>query len=402
MKHERFYTQEEVDNHRCTYKFNNRFKDLQGKTTDQITVIKLWGKERKHTWWFCQCTCGNIVKRSTNQINSRTTLRCSACTREAMSATCKKKSDRLIPLITEKFPHITLITRDTRRWTFHCGKCNTEFRESQSEMIKDNYKGTPCKCDNGVKFTQWTQKMREDQVIGRCKLIGAEFLYWEDGGYVNNTSRVWLKCKVHQEHKPWDVSINNLVGSAVYGCPECGVIRRADSSRHTLEKFILDATAVHGDKFNYDHYKYVCSRTPSKVVCNNCGKSFKVSYDNHVNKGRGCPGCSNRTQRQTYIVLISDVDHNTPLAIKYGKANDSEKRLGEHIGNTSHSLDLVGVWEYEHNINCTDAENFVKRNIGGNFLSQKDISAGYTETLSVFRIEDVIKVYEEFGGNRIL
>lgn len=60
--------------------------------------------------------------------------------------------------------------------------------------------------------------------------------------------------------------------------------------RKTLEQFIKDAKAVHGDKYDYSEVQYLNNHIKIKVKCNLCGSVFYITPDNLL-QGRGCKYC---------------------------------------------------------------------------------------------------------------
>lgn len=59
----------------------------------------------------------------------------------------------------------------------------------------------------------------------------------------------------------------------------------------TKEEKIRRAVELHGDQFDYSNWDVTDSRTPKWCTCKKHQLSWKISYDNHVNKGKGCPLC---------------------------------------------------------------------------------------------------------------
>ena len=69
--------------------------------------------------------------------------------------------------------------------------------------------------------------------------------------------------------------------------------------RKTLEEFLADAKALHGDKYDYSLVtEYVNNRTPVTIICKTCGKPFPQKPHLHL-AGHGCTHCANNTQLTT-------------------------------------------------------------------------------------------------------
>jgi hypothetical protein len=75
------------------------------------------------------------------------------------------------------------------------------------------------------------------------------------------------------------------------GCKDCGYIKRGNSLRKTIEKFLDKAKLVHLDTYDYSLIEYVDSRTKVKIICKEDGHGiFEQNPTSHL-KGIGCPKC---------------------------------------------------------------------------------------------------------------
>lgn len=75
-----------------------------------------------------------------------------------------------------------------------------------------------------------------------------------------------------------------------FNCPKCGREQVADKLSHSLERFISDAIAAHGDKYDYSEVEYVNALSNVKIVCPVHGPFFQKPA-NHV-RGVACSKCS--------------------------------------------------------------------------------------------------------------
>jgi menaquinone-dependent protoporphyrinogen IX oxidase len=55
-------------------------------------------------------------------------------------------------------------------------------------------------------------------------------------------------------------------------------------------KYIADAIAVHGDKYDYSKFQYFNSQTSVTIICKIHGE-FQQSIQSHIREGRDCPEC---------------------------------------------------------------------------------------------------------------
>lgn len=73
------------------------------------------------------------------------------------------------------------------------------------------------------------------------------------------------------------------------GCPDCGVLKRAESHTSNLHDVIKKAKQVHGNKYTYDKFVYRNAKEKSIVTCLKHG-DFSVNANN-LHNGKGCPDC---------------------------------------------------------------------------------------------------------------
>lgn len=396
-KRTKSYTEDYVENYHYDYTpLTSRFQDLTGKVFGKLKVLKLKERKKAHTTWFVRCECGSITTKITNQLN-RGVDSCTDCTFKSYGDNKAKGEAYYASKIKQIHPEYRLINSYNGKvktsWYWYCLKCNTPFTSRPPNLI--DYPNKVCQC-NDIRFTKWTRQLRERQIQTICKSRGLKFLGWQSE-YKDSKSRVYLKCP---NHPHYDISVGNLVTkSAEYGCPFCADEKKGTHLNHGLNKFIKEATRVHKGSFDYSEYKYKCSRTPSKITCNVCKESFTASYDNHVNKKRGCPSCKGKNQKHTYLVSV--VDSGIPIALKYGIATDVNIRFGDHKRACSFELELLSDWMFPNSISCKAAELEIKRNVTGSVLSSLEFPSGNTETTHVYNLDYIEKVYKSYGGTKV-
>ena len=126
--------------------------------------------------------------------------------------------------------------------------------------------------------------------------------------YINSTSVVTVTCRIHGDFliKP----ISHIHGKA--GCVKCGNEASAMKRRHPVEEFVRQATAKHGDRYDYSQVVYTNIDTAVAILCETHGL-FKQSAYNHI-RGQGCPSCAVQQMTdnkgystQTYIEAANNV-----------------------------------------------------------------------------------------------
>lgn len=56
--------------------------DLTGQKYNELTVIKRIGTKRNHSYWECQCSCGNIVSVNSSDLRTGNTTSCGCMKRK--------------------------------------------------------------------------------------------------------------------------------------------------------------------------------------------------------------------------------------------------------------------------------------------------------------------------------
>jgi hypothetical protein len=82
-------------------------------------------------------------------------------------------------------------------------------------------------------------------------------------------------------------------------CKICGYERL----RGNTENFILRATEIHGDKYNYDLVEYISIKLKVKILCNNCHNIFEKRPD-RILAGQGCKICLDNSKRSSNEIFI--------------------------------------------------------------------------------------------------
>lgn len=109
----------------------NRIKDLTGQVFGRLTVLRLYGKDKKgRAMWECQCECGNIKVAQSYLLTAGYTRSCGCLARETRSAAGKKVGGktpgRFKDLTGKVFGYLTVLERGensnggSARWKCRC------------------------------------------------------------------------------------------------------------------------------------------------------------------------------------------------------------------------------------------------------------------------------------------
>lgn len=294
----------------------------------------------------------------------------------------------------DKYPNLKKVSNHKLKPTWYCCACNTGFCLEESKVNK--HTSYPCKCT--LPFRYWDLKNREFQIKEICSERGLSFLGWKDT-YKGNKSRVFIKCK---HHPHFEVSINNFTNvKTPTGCLPCSRQKTKHALTADKHKIITEGLKAHGSIFDYTDFVYINSRTPSKVKCTVCDTAFLVSYDNHVNKRRGCPACRGKNQNTLYLLDVLDSEDNL-FCIKYGITRNINSRLADHSRkNKNIVFKLNSVFNFDSYIDCRSTENKIKSALGSNHFSKKDILSGFTECVPVDREQEILNIINDSSGVKI-
>lgn len=124
------------------------------------------------------------------------------------------------------------------------------------------------------------KKTNEDFFEDAINVHGYEYDY-SDVIYANMKTCVKIRCKIHGIFE--QTPLAHIHGKS--GCPKC-----AHSFKSDKEAFSKQANIVHDFKFNYSKVVYINSKTNVEIICKEHG-SFFSTPNNHL-RGTGCPKCS--------------------------------------------------------------------------------------------------------------
>lgn len=239
----------------------------------------------------------------------------------------------------------------------------------------------------GYKSHGAKNNMTTNQFISKARLKHGMRYDYSLVEYTKAVNKVKIICNDHGEFE--QVAYAHVYGQ---GCLTCSGKLHLNSKQYAKK-----ATKIHGDKYDYSKINYTDSLTKISIICAIHGE-FNQIPSSHL-QGIGCPKCKGNIQKQAYINLVSDgvVD----LALKFGIANNANSRVYDQNRKSKLSVTQLAVWEFPSVELCKTAEKMVKSQ-SKKVLSKEDLPDGYTETASLSTLELIIRIYEEFGGLRMI
>jgi hypothetical protein len=165
------------------------------------------------------------------------------------------------------------------------------------------------------------------------------------------------------------------------GCPHCAgqfpLSKEIINHRLALADRGIQMTGVYSN--NYTITEFECSY----------GHNW-LARPNGIMSGKGCPQCSlygYKTNKPGYLYLL-----NFGEFIKYGITNNLKRRLQEHKKNGKYSTILTQYYD-DGNV-PKDIERKIKNTLGGKFVTEEVFEDGWTETLSISKIDEVLKIID--------
>lgn len=142
------------------------------------------------------------------------------------------------------------------------------------QLPKVHKRGSSCPTCAGNK------KLNNESFIDKANLIHNYRYDYSNVNYINTDTKVIIICKTHGKFK--QLPKHHLNGS---GCPYCG-----GTQQLTTEEFIIKATKLHGNKYDYSNVNYMNNRTKIDIICSKHGE-FSQIPNSHL-MGYNCPRCS--------------------------------------------------------------------------------------------------------------
>lgn len=137
------------------------------------------------------------------------------------------------------------------------------------------------------------KKLTTEDFITKAKSIHGDIYDYSLVRYSGYAEPVLIVCKVHGEFSQSPDS--HLQGR---GCSKCGITKKTNSRKLTIEEFIQKSISIYGDKYDYSLIvEYKNNRTHVPIICKIHG-TFNKLPSNFL-QGSGCPKCSHKHQYTT-------------------------------------------------------------------------------------------------------
>lgn len=146
------------------------------------------------------------------------------------------------------------------------------------------------------------KKLTTPEFIAKAQKIHSMKYDYTSSVYVLSNQPLVITCPEHGlfYQRPND----HLRGQ---GCPICGTASRRAMRSNGTAKFISQAQAVHGTRYDYSKVEYNSIRSNVCIICPTHGE-FMQKPNNHISGKSGCPVCSRQNHPGRYLERKFDTD----------------------------------------------------------------------------------------------
>lgn len=129
------------------------------------------------------------------------------------------------------------------------------------------------------------KQLTTEEFIIRAKEIHKDKYDYSKSNYINSNTKIIIICSKHGEFE--QLPFNHINGKQ--NCPYCV----NNNKPSNIENFILEATKLHGNKYDYSKSIYKNNHSKLVIICPSHGE-FEQTPKSHL-KGSGCPKCSTKS-----------------------------------------------------------------------------------------------------------
>lgn len=250
---------------------------------------------------FCKNHNDYFKQKAYLHLSGRGCMICNGKTRSTTEEFINKA--RMIHKDKYDYSNVTYIDRKTKVEII-CPTHGSFFQQPASHL-----EGRGCeKC--GYEMIGAKNKSNTEEFIKKATLTHGDRYDYSKSNYTANHSEIEIICKTHGSF--WQSAISHIRGS---GCFKCTSLYK------DTEKFIRQAIAIHGDKYDYSKTHYDCANSNLIITCPIHG-DVEMSPRNHLESG--CKICSQSKVNDSNRLSIV-----RPELVKYFKNKDNANNYAE-------------------------------------------------------------------------
>lgn len=212
---------------------------------------------------------------------------CYQCGREGLRTSLENFISRSIEIHGDKYDYSLVVYKNSETKIKIICKVHGEFEQKPRQHLV----GNGCKkCANENSF-----KTNQQFIAEAIEIHGDKYDY-SLVDYIGCFDLIKIICRTHGEFE--QTPSHHLSGS---GCKKCML----DKQRKSLDEFMIQATSIHGDKYDYSLVKFSTVKDSVKIICHKHGE-FEQSVDQHINSKSGCPKCGKESVTKSKEQFIKD------------------------------------------------------------------------------------------------
>jgi len=124
--------------------------------------------------------------------------------------------------------------------------------------------------------------------------------------YINSKSKVCIICPDHGEF--WQTPTGHLSGK---GCEKCGIKKRSDIIRTSVDDFVYKSNKRHDHKYDYSLVYFYTTLDKVTIICPLHGEFIQVAND-HL-RGNGCEKCGTIKQHKSIAMNTNEFINKAKL-----------------------------------------------------------------------------------------
>lgn len=187
------------------------------------------------------------------------------------------------------------------------------------------------------------KKLSQEEFILECNKIHNFKYDYSDVYYENCMSKIDILCPIHGKFKQ-----RSIAHKGGQGCKKCFHLKNSISQKYTIDDFIKNSIAKHGDTYDYTKSIYVNSRTKIEIICRIHGSFYQIP-PNHFKFETPCKQCrkltkdeilkkfnKKHTNKYDYSLFNYSIDTTTKSSIDIICPNHGvfNQRISHHLNST--------------------------------------------------------------------
>lgn len=174
----------------------------------------------------------------------------------------------------------------------NCRRCQSDFQTMPANHTHRKRSGCPKCARDDTKITL-------KEFVERSRAFHGDRYDYSLTILNGINSKVKITCRICESEFEQEATVHFRSG-----CPTC-----FGKSLKTIDQFVREAVAVHGQKYDYTRSVYLGNATPLEIICRTCHESFCMKPNNHLSSKSGCECHVNRKHRLSTLKRFIERAH---------------------------------------------------------------------------------------------